>query len=449
MTARNDEQNDSAGPAAASEPTLRRRAEDKARAMGAEDGESPSPEGARQLLHELRVHQIELEMQSEELRRAQGELEASRARYFDLYDLAPVGYFTLSEQGLILEANLTAATLLGEARRTLAKQPLSRFILPEDQDLYYRRRKQLFATGERQECEMRMVRADGSPFWARVEATVAQDNESRAPRAACRVVMSDITERHRAEEEIRRLNAELEQRVEERTRQLGEAQEKRDRQERLAVLGQLAGGVGHELRNPLSVIANAVYFLKLVLPDAEAKTAEYLGIIDNETRNAEKIIADLLDFARPRSADREPVAAAELARRVLERYPAPAGVTVSVQAGADLPPAYADARRMTEVLGNLVVNACQAMPQGGRLTISAVQRDDQVAIAVADTGVGIAPENMARIFEPLFTTRARGIGLGLAVCKTLVEANGGRIDVQSEPGRGSAFTVYLPAVKNG
>ena len=148
------------------------------------------------MLHELQVHQIELEMQNEELRRAQQELEASRARYFDLYDLAPVGYLTLSEQGLILEANLTAATLLGVARDALVKQPLSRFILPEDQDIYYRHRKQLFETGAPQVCELRMVSADAAPFWARLEAARTQGADGVS---VCRAVVSDITERKRAE----------------------------------------------------------------------------------------------------------------------------------------------------------------------------------------------------------------------------------------------------------
>ncbi|MBU1184311.1 MAG: PAS domain-containing protein [Proteobacteria bacterium] len=123
-----------------------------------EDLETLSPEATRQLLHELRVHQIELEMQNKELCRTQGELEASRARYFDLYDLAPVGYVTLSEKGLILEANLTAAGLLGVARGALVKQPLTRFILPEDQGIYYRHREQLFETGAPQVCEMRLAK---------------------------------------------------------------------------------------------------------------------------------------------------------------------------------------------------------------------------------------------------------------------------------------------------
>ena len=175
MTAKKTRRDDSAD--------LRKRAEEIAREKAArmpENVEALSPEEVRQMLHELRVHQIELEMQNEELRRAQGELEASRARYFDLYDLAPVGYFTVSEQGLILEANLTAASLLGVARGALVKQPLTRFILPEDQDIYYRHRKQLFETGAPQVCEMRMVKKDAAPFWARMEATAGAGRRGRA-----------------------------------------------------------------------------------------------------------------------------------------------------------------------------------------------------------------------------------------------------------------------------
>ena len=144
---------------------LRRRAEAMARGKAApppDDIEALSPEETRIALHQLRVHQIELEMQNEELRRAQAELDAARARYFDLYDLAPVGYCTVSEQGLILEANLTAATLLGVARNALVKQWFTSFILPEDEDIYYLHRKQLFETGEPQACFLRMVKRDSA-----------------------------------------------------------------------------------------------------------------------------------------------------------------------------------------------------------------------------------------------------------------------------------------------
>ena len=182
---------------------LRRQAEEIVQEKAAkmtENQEALSPEETRQMLHELRVHQIELEMQNEELRLAQAEMDAARVRYFDLYDLAPVGYVTVSEKGMILEANLTAATLLGVVRSALVRQPISLFILNEDQDIYYRHRKQLFETGEPQACELRMVKKDGTAFWAHLEATAAQDD---AGEPVYRVVLSDITERKQAEEALR------------------------------------------------------------------------------------------------------------------------------------------------------------------------------------------------------------------------------------------------------
>ncbi|MBF0552735.1 MAG: PAS domain-containing protein, partial [Deltaproteobacteria bacterium] len=177
MTGKNPSQNKGEG--------LRQLAEGKALSdIPAPDLEALSPEAAQQLFHELRVHQIELEMQNEELRRTHVELETSRERYFNLYDLAPVGYFTVSEKGLILEANLTGATLLGMPRNQLPKQPLSSFIFSDDQDVFYHNRRKLLETGESQACELRIVRRDGTLFWARLEATVVQDGENEAP--ACR-----------------------------------------------------------------------------------------------------------------------------------------------------------------------------------------------------------------------------------------------------------------------
>lgn len=151
------------------------------------------------LIQELEVHQIELEMQNHELRKAQKELEESRTRYFDLYDLAPVGYFTVSEKGLILEANLTAANFLGMERAALVKEPLTRFILPEDQDVYYLYRKRLFETGGSRACEIRMLRRGDSPCWMRLEMTLARNGESEDP--ISRAVISDVHERKQAAEE--------------------------------------------------------------------------------------------------------------------------------------------------------------------------------------------------------------------------------------------------------
>jgi PAS domain S-box-containing protein len=177
--------------------TLRNRVEEKPVFYTVKTGKSPSPGKTRKVLHELKVHQIELEMQNEELRRAQIELGASRARYFDLYDLAPVGYFTINDNGLILESNLTAARLLGAERIALVNKPISRIILDNDQDIYYNHRKRLFKTGLPQECELRLVKKDGSRLWVRLDAAIVQDAQGTP---VCRAVVSDISARKQAEE---------------------------------------------------------------------------------------------------------------------------------------------------------------------------------------------------------------------------------------------------------
>ena len=145
-------------------------------------------------------------------------------------------------------------------------------------------------------------------------------------------------ERKRAEEALKEYSERLEEMVEERTQELREAQEQLVRREKLAVLGQLAGGVGHELRNPLGVISNAIYFLQMVLSETDETTREYLGIISSEVRDAEKIVSDLLDFSRTRLPEREEVAVSDLVAQVLERRPAPEGVDVITEIGPDLPP---------------------------------------------------------------------------------------------------------------
>ncbi|EMS79692.1 PAS domain-containing protein [Desulfotignum phosphitoxidans] len=188
---------------------LRRRAEEIALANATQprkNTDTYSPEAMRQTIHELRVHQIELDMQNAELRRAQVELEALKERYFDLYDLAPVGYCTISESGLFLEVNLAAATMLGSTRKALVKQPISRFIFKEDQDIYYLHREKLFKTGEPQSCELRMVKSDTTTFWVNIEATVTRDHDGIS---VCRALVNSITERKQLEAGREQLISEL------------------------------------------------------------------------------------------------------------------------------------------------------------------------------------------------------------------------------------------------
>ena len=189
--------------AAGSVQALRQRAEEIAREkapLPSKDPENLSPGDMRQTLHELQVHQIELEMQNEELRQTQMQLDTARARYFDLYDLAPVGYCTVSEAGLILEANFAAAALLGVGRGKLVGQRFSRFIGKSHQDSFYLYRKQILASDELQRCELQMVKSDGAPIWVALQATAENDADGVC---VLRVVMSDVTERTRAGEALR------------------------------------------------------------------------------------------------------------------------------------------------------------------------------------------------------------------------------------------------------
>lgn len=348
---------------------------------------------------------------------------------------------------------LNCVEFCGYPKSTLESPTSIMFALhPDDLTIVQENWKDMLraSDGEVISCEYRLQRKDGVWEWIQQRMTIlARTTEEKPSRIL--VTLSIVTERKLVEEKIHQLNTELEQRVEDRTRELREAQEKLVRHEKLVVLGQMSSSVGHELRNPLSVINSAIYYLKMIQPNAAEDVKEYLGIIDQEVRTAEKIITDLLDFSRIKSVDREAVSVSELIRRTLERFPVPESVAVTIDVPPDLPQVFVDVHHMTQVLGNLTVNACQAMTSptagakiDGQLSLYSTVQNDMINITVKDNGVGISAENMKKIFEPLFTTKTKGIGLGLAVSQKLVAANEGRIEVESEAGKGTSFHVYLP-----
>ena len=251
----------------------------------------------------------------------------------------------------------------------------------------------------------------------------------------------------------------LENRVQERTRdletalnELREAQESLVRREKLAMLGQLAGGVGHELRNPLGVMTNAIYYLLMVLKEAPANVKDYLGIIKTQIALSEKIIGDLLDFARVKQPQLETVAIETIVREQIERVGDLNGVKLVEEIAPGLPPVSVDRVQIGQVVLNLVTNAIQSMEgnngKGSTLLMRATRGSNgYVRLAVSDTGIGMTPAELDKMFEPLFTTKARGIGLGLAVSRTLVLANGGEISAVSKKGEGSTVSIDLPAAK--
>jgi PAS domain S-box-containing protein len=426
---------------------LRQRAEatfqEKAE-LSLEELKAMSPEAVRQTLHELGAHQIELEMQNEELRRAQVELEASRACYFDLFDLAPVGYVTLSETRLILEANLTAVTLLNVPRTALVGRPLSRFIVKEDSNVLHLAYKQILETGEPQSCEFRMRKQDGPIFWTDVKLTAAKDADG-AP--VCRVVLSDITARKRAEAEKEKLEAV--------NRQLQKSES----------LGRMAGAIAHHFNNQLQAVMLNLEMAANNLPQ-NAGPVEGLSEAMQSARKAAGVSSQMLTYLGQSRVRHEPLDLADVCRRslVLLRAALPRSEVWETDLPAPGPGIRANANQIQQVLTNLVTNAWEASAGGRgsiRLSVKTVAAADLPAtrcfplnyqpqekayacLEVADAGCGIAAKEIDKLFDPFFSTKFTGRGLGLSVVLGIARSHDGFVTVESEPGRGSTFRVYFP-----
>jgi len=258
------------------------------------------------------------------------------------------------------------------------------------------------------------------------------------------VIVRDITEAKQAEEALKEYSERLEEMVEERTKELREAQEQLIRKEKLAAIGQLGASVGHELRNPLGVIKNSIYYLNMKLREADEKVGKHLKIIERETARANKIIGDLLGFARIKAPEVKEVQINALVEEALSCSFVPDNVTVVTSLEESLPPLLADPDQIEQVFINLILNAAQAVSDGGKLEIATRAEEGFIVTEFQDNGCGIPEENLGKLFEPLFTTKAKGIGLGLAVSKQIIEAHEGTIEVESQVGKGTTFKVRLP-----
>lgn len=261
-------------------------------------------------------------------------------------------------------------------------------------------------------------------------------------------ILQDLTELKAAEEALRVANEELEIRIRERQADLEEAQAELVRRERLAVLGQLAGGVAHQIRNPLAAISNAAYVLKKLLathPDPDV--ARSIAIIHEESWQANRIITDLLDYARVRPAVTRPTDVRAVVEHALGALAIPSGVEL-VRAFDDEPPLVAiDAAQVRDALGNLLRNAVDAMPLGGTLSVAIVATSEHVIVSVADSGDGVDPDVGDRLFEPLVTTKPTGLGLGLVTARALIENQDGQLRWDREATRGAKFDVQLPIAR--
>jgi len=266
-------------------------------------------------------------------------------------------------------------------------------------------------------------------------------------------ISRDITERKEMEEKLERYSERLQDLVEQRTRELKQAQQRLLNAERLAAIGETAAMVGHDLRNPLQVMSNLLYIGKKMLeeiPSRCRKIAVEMGIEDlfgNVAKQIEymnKIASDLQDYARPLKPEFAPTRLYTLINETLSTLTIPETVKVSMTIPKDFPNIVVDSSLMKRLFTNLITNALQAMLDGGQLTIRLEQTESTAVISIEDTGLGIPKENLDKLFQPLFTTKPRGTGFGLPACKRIVEAHKGSITVESELGRGSTFTVSIP-----
>lgn len=257
-------------------------------------------------------------------------------------------------------------------------------------------------------------------------------------------VIVDMSQMKASEAELRAANEKLERAVGERTRALEDAQQALLRKERLAVLGQLAGGLAHQIRNPLAAMQTATAVLRRKLGEhADEDVHQALNVIREEVWEANRIITDLIDYARVKPPSRSEVSVERLLGAVLESAPPPPRITVAW----DLTPGVVvrvDERQTRDALGNIVRNAFEAMPQGGTLSITSVVETDHALVSIEDTGPGLTRDSIQRLFEPLVTSKPLGLGLGLSTARALVENQGGTIRCATTRGIGARFEVRLP-----
>jgi PAS domain S-box-containing protein len=281
----------------------------------------------------------------------------------------------------------------------------------------------------------------GNPYCVELIATPIKDEAGNVVSAV--EIAVDITEKKNLQTKLAQYSQKLEKLVEERTQQLEETQLKLVKSERLAAIGELAGMIGHDLRNPLTGIKNAAYFLKkkgLAISETESKAM--LEIIEKGIDHSDKIIRDLLDYAREIRLEIEECKLETLLTQTLTTIKIPEKIKIINNIPNNIS-IKLDPDKIERVFINLIKNAIDAMPNGGTITIDSKQLNDNVEISFADTGVGIPQNVLPKIFSPLFTTKAQGMGFGLAICKRIIEAHGGKITVETNA-EGTTFTVTLP-----
>jgi PAS domain S-box-containing protein len=395
-----------------------------------------APDGVRSLVAELRTHQIELEIQNEELRRAQSELATSRDRFSDLYDFAPLGYATVGANGLIVEANLTLAEMLHVGRGKIINQRFSAFIHPDDAGIYYRHRKNTLAGEKRQTCRLRLQRSAEANFWAELDSLSIGppvDHET-----VVRHAIRDITD-------YRKIEATLHQ------------------SQRLESIGTMVSGLAHNMNN---ILQGVIGHTQLVAESIDADSPQHADL-DRALQAAKRgatLVRQLLTFGRPdpatvRNVDLRTLVA-ETAGLLRSIIPPHTMIVENVDSACGT--VAGNAAELQQVVFNLCTNAQQALADGcGEIRIGLKEVGLPLAdgsrpvdlpggryacLTVSDEGTGMTTETLQRACEPFFSTKPlfAGTGLGLFTVHGIVAGHGGAMQIISQPRLGTEVLIYLP-----
>jgi two-component system sensor histidine kinase AtoS len=349
-----------------------------------------------------------------------------REHLLTIFEHVPAGIVYLDLTGHILAANPAFERLICRSAETLVGQRLAE-LLPAGGNSLQQLLEEAGRTGGSFSQQNGRFAPCGDPT-----ATVYWDSTvcaTRDPEGAVRgllLMITDVTDRALDQQRDR-----------------AESEDRMAGSERLSTLGTLASAIGHELRNPLGVIQNAAHALgqRADDPDRVRRLAE---TVTTEVQRATRVIADVVDYVRVQSPRRHPVGIPGLVEETLYRVGVPERIAVKCDLSPDLPVIRLDGQQIAQVLEHLLRNAVEAIPESGSIRVAASGVEDRLELVVSDNGPGISPQDLERIFEPLFTTKRTGTGIGLAMSRRLVEGHGGSLRLTTAPGQGATFTISLP-----
>lgn len=372
-------------------------------------------------------------------RRAEQALKESEEKYRALTQEAPIGVYIASGRRFLF-VNPAMAEIYGYSDDELLAADADSLVLARDREII-RRRKQRRVPGEADQYTMRVRRKDGRTAVLEVRTRPIEQDGETVYLGSC----IDITDRRRDERQLRRYREHLEELVRDRTAELAQARERLEHRDQLATFGRVAGNMAHELRTPIATVKQSLHYLRHRLPEQlDERSQHHIELISDQVDRIARTMTTVLDFTRDRKPERRRTELYPLVGDALAEAALDSGISVEIDIVPSSQSVLVDRAQFLMVLRNLFVNAAEAMPEGGTLSLSARAEGDMVALRVADTGAGIPPEALTRVFEPLYTTRKQGAGLGLTIARGLVEANGGTITVTSPAGQGASFVLKLP-----